>query len=175
MTASTPQSRKQKGRQHQQQIAEDIRTDIFDGELTIHDVWSTSMGAGGVDIKLSEKARSVFPFAVECKRKEQINVHSDFIQTKNNARKEELFALLVTRRNRESALAVLEWSVFKSLLKRLYTLEKENAAPGEFRLTLDTAKINKKDAQIEEYISVLSDEGSEVDTHYQKDKKRREK
>lgn len=125
MVASTPQSRKQKGRKFQQDIRDDI-IDIYP-ELTEHDVRSTSMGAQGTDILLSKEARDMLPFAIECKRKESINVHGDFIQAKEHAKKEKLLPLLVSKRNRESALVHLEWDVFKSILIRLNKVESLNS------------------------------------------------
>lgn len=171
MVAGNTQSRKQKGRKHQQEIAADIRNEITNGDLSIHDVWSTSMGASGIDVKLSARARAAFPFAVECKRQEQINVHNAFIQAQDNAKKEGLSPLLVSRRNHEPAIAVIEWSVFKSLLKRLYTLEFGIAAPTSNGLSYLTEEYEGNGAQIEEYIRVLREVSSEVDTYYQKEEK----
>ena len=36
-------------------------------KLDVSDVISTSMGAGGEDVRLSKAARDVFPYSVECK------------------------------------------------------------------------------------------------------------
>lgn len=63
-TMSKPQSRKAKGRALQQH-ARDRITAIFG--LEEGDVESRSMGAGGVDIMLSPKARLVCPLSIECK------------------------------------------------------------------------------------------------------------
>lgn len=60
-----PQSRKAKGRNHQKAVAAMI-TQVFD--LEEGDVKWTSMGAPGIDIQLSPKARKVCPLAVECKK-----------------------------------------------------------------------------------------------------------
>ena len=171
MVAGSTQSRKQKGRQHQQQICADIRNDITDGTLTVNDVWSTSMGASGMDIKLSERARNIFPFAVECKRVEKIAVPAAFIQAKDNAKKEGLIPLLIYRRNRESAVAVVEWAVFKALLKRLYTLEFGIPAPTSNGLSYLTDEYTGNGAIYDEYIRVLSEVGGVVDTYYQKGEK----
>ena len=61
---SKPASRKQKGR-HLQQHVRDRILEVF--KLEEGDVESRSMGAGGVDIMLSPKARSVCPLSIECK------------------------------------------------------------------------------------------------------------
>lgn len=142
MVASTPQSRKQKGRKFQQDIRDDI-IDIYP-ELTEHDVRSTSMGAQGTDILLSKEARDMLPFAIECKRKEAMNVHGDFIQAKEHAKKEKLLPLLVSKRNHESALVHLEWDVFKVILTRLNTVESELASlKGTKIQTLSTILLKK--------------------------------
>ena len=73
MTANTPQSRKQKGRLFQQQIAKAI-LDFFP-ELTENDVKSTSMGKSGSDLELSEKALRMLNIEPECKFQEKLNVH----------------------------------------------------------------------------------------------------
>ena len=74
MTANTPQSRKQKGRLFQQQIAKAI-LDFFP-ELTENDVKSTSMGKPGSDLELSEKALRMLNIEPECKFQEKLNVHN---------------------------------------------------------------------------------------------------
>jgi hypothetical protein len=61
---SKPQSRKAKGRKLQQHIRDRI-TQVFG--LDEGDVESRSMGAGGVDVMLSPRARKVCPLSVESK------------------------------------------------------------------------------------------------------------
>ena len=79
MTANTPQSRKAKGRHLQQKIRDDI---INTFKLTENDVRSTSMGAKGCDILLSENARINFPYAIECKSQE--NFQFQMVGTNGN-------------------------------------------------------------------------------------------
>lgn len=57
-------SAKAKGRKLQQYVSKKI-TEIF--SLEEGDVESRPMGSGGVDIMASPKARSAFPFSIECK------------------------------------------------------------------------------------------------------------
>lgn len=142
MVASTPQSRKQKGRKFQQDIRDDIQN--ISPRLTLNDVRSTSMGAQGVDIQLSGVGIEEIPFAIECKRKEAMNVHGDYIQAKEHAKKEKLLPLLVSKRNHESALVHLEWDVFKIILTRLNKVESELAAlKGTKIQTLATTLLKK--------------------------------
>jgi len=66
------QSCKSKGRRLQQAVRDLILENFKD--LEEDDVRSTSMGAGGEDVLLSPKARKYFPFSIECKNQEKINV-----------------------------------------------------------------------------------------------------
>jgi len=66
-----PQSRKAKGRRLQKEVVSKIQN-VFN--LSDNDVRSTSMGVSGVDIQLSDAALKVFPFAVECKAQESLNI-----------------------------------------------------------------------------------------------------
>ena len=59
---------------------------------------SRSMGAGGEDIMLSPKARGVFPYSVECKNQESINVWKSYEQAENNSGDYE--PVLVMKKNR---------------------------------------------------------------------------
>ncbi len=107
MTATTPASRKAKGRKFQQAIRDDLvdRLGIAPG-----DVLSTPMGQTGCDIYLSPKARERFPFGVECKHQETLSIPVWWRQCRSNAEAEGLAPLLVFRRSREEPLAVLRWS-----------------------------------------------------------------
>ena len=114
MVATTPASRKAKGRRLQQAVRQDLvdRLGIDPG-----DVQSTGMGQSGCDLYLSPAARAQFPFGVECKAQERIALPEWWRQCTRNAAAEGLAPLLVFRRNREDALAVLRWSDLLSLLR----------------------------------------------------------
>lgn len=77
-----PQSAKNKGRKFQQEVRDAI-LDLFPG-LHPDDVRSTSMGASGEDILLSSAARSAFPYSVECKWTERLNIYKAIEQAKEN-------------------------------------------------------------------------------------------
>ncbi len=109
MTANTPASAKKKGRLFQQEVAAAIR-DHFN--LPIMDVCSRPMGSNGIDIMLSDRARSVFPFGVECKRSERRDLQAWWRQTKVNAAAEGLYPLLVVRKNRQEPLVILDHHLF---------------------------------------------------------------
>ena len=82
MVATTTSSRKAKGRKLQQEVAKLIQEAFNLSEL---DVRSTSMGAGGVDIQLSSAAIEVFPYAVECKCVEKVNLWEAWEQANAHA------------------------------------------------------------------------------------------
>jgi hypothetical protein len=69
VVATTPASRKAKGRRLQQAVRQDLvdRLGIDPG-----DILSTAMGQSGCDLYLSPAARAQFPFGVECKAQERI-------------------------------------------------------------------------------------------------------
>ena len=169
MVATSVSARKSKGKNFQNDIRDDILALYPD--LTENDVYSTSMGAQGIDIMLSEEARKVFPFAVECKRSEGVNVHGAMDQCIPNAKKEGLHPIVISKKNRKDALVTLEWSVFKEMLARLYmadlteSIRKSEGLPSPISLPLENEGISI------EYIEALR-EGADRDGHrYQKDKK----
>lgn len=112
--ANTPSSRKSKGRRFQQLIRDAI-LDKFP-ELTDRDVESTGMGQSGVDIKLSQLAVNLFPWAIEAKNQERISLWSWWKQAEENA-DDETKPLLVVKRNRQEPLAILRFKDFMNLIK----------------------------------------------------------
>ena len=64
------------------------------------------MGAGGEDIMLSAKARNMFPYSVECKNQETLNVWKAFVYQ----------PLLIIKKNRKEPLAVVEANHFIELI-----------------------------------------------------------
>lgn len=107
-----PQSAKAKGRRLQQKVAYDIQT-TFD--LSEDDVRSTSMGANGEDVLLSATARERFPFSLECKNTERINIWESWSQTKSNAKTHT--PALVIHKNNSETLCVLRWETFLDLVR----------------------------------------------------------
>ena len=109
MVAGSTASAKAKSRLHQQAIAADIQT-AFD--LPEEDVVSVPMGSPGLDILLSNRARHMFPYGVEAKRVEKLSIPSWWRQCTVNATAKDLTPLLVYRRSREDAMAVMRWADF---------------------------------------------------------------
>jgi hypothetical protein len=106
-------SAKAKGRRLQQEVREAI-LGVFP-ELHPDDVKAAVMGESGLDIHLSPAAQARFPFAVECKNVERLNVWAAIEQAEKN-RKGALRPLVVFRRNRSRTYAVIELTELLSLL-----------------------------------------------------------
>lgn len=113
MTASTPRSRKQKGRAFQQRIRQDLIDSLG---INPGDILSTAMGQAGCDLYLSPAARARFPFGVECKAQESVALWQAWKQCVCNATEEELAPLLLIKRSREEPIAVLRWRDLLALL-----------------------------------------------------------
>jgi len=76
---------------------------------------SREMGQSGVDVVLSKKAKFKFPFAVECKNQELINLPSFFEQAKTNGNKELMPLLIVKNKKLKEPLLIMEWDTFEYL------------------------------------------------------------
>ena len=125
MVATTPKSRKQKGKAFQNRVRQDLvdRLGIDPG-----DILSTAMGQSGCDLYLSPAARARFPFGVECKAQERIALPEWWEQCTRNAAAEGLTPLLVLKQSRREALAVLRWTDLLALLRHDHRWE--NLAEG---------------------------------------------
>jgi hypothetical protein len=78
-----PSSAKQKGRLHQQAVRDALLKTR--PELHPDDIRSTSMGAPGEDIQMSAAARKIFPYSIECKKVEKLNIWDAISQARENA------------------------------------------------------------------------------------------
>ncbi len=107
-------SAKNKGRTLQKYIVSQILSAF--PSLTTRDVQSTSMGASGVDVKLSEAAIKLFPFAIEAKNQEKVSVWASFAQAESNTTPDTK-PLLVIKRNRQDPLVVLKFTDFMDIMK----------------------------------------------------------
>ena len=100
------QSCKSKGRRLQQWIR-----NLLVERLNIHpeDIESRSMGAGGEDLIMSRAARKSFPYSVECKNQEKINIWSAYEQASQNSG--DYVPIVVIKRNRSKPLVVIDLSL----------------------------------------------------------------
>ena len=104
------QSGKAKGRRLQQWVR-----DLLVESLDIHpeDIESRSMGAGGEDLIMSRAARQSFPYSIECKNQEKINVWSAYDQATENSGN--YTPIVVIKRNRSKPLVVIDAESFIDL------------------------------------------------------------
>lgn len=114
-----PQSAKAKGRNLQKLVRDELLARA--PSLTENDIRSTSMGASGVDLLLSEAALRVFPFAIECKAQQSLNIWSALAQAEEN--KGQHTPLLCFKRNRTETYVALKLEDFLNLLYPPLNLE----------------------------------------------------
>ena len=102
-----PQSAKAKGRLFQQWVR-----DILIEERNIHpeDIESRSMGAGGEDLIMARDARQKFPFSIECKNQEKLNVYEAYAQACANSGDHE--PILFMKKNHKKPLVVVDAEYF---------------------------------------------------------------
>ena len=107
-----PRSAKNKGKRLQNKIR-DLILEKFD-ILEPDDVRSITMGDSGEDILLSPAARRLFPFSVECKNQEKLNIWGALEQAEDNSGNHT--PLVIFKRNRSKTYAVLEFDKLLELL-----------------------------------------------------------
>lgn len=105
-----PQSAKAKGRRLQQWFR-----DLLINKLDIHpdDVESRSMGAGGEDLIMAREARKKFPYSIECKNQEKINIWKSYFQAQENSKDYE--PVVVIKRNNHKPLLLVDAEHFIDL------------------------------------------------------------
>ena len=109
-----PSSAKAKGRNLQNWIRK-----LLIEELDIHeeDIKTAVMGESGEDIIMARAAREKFPYSIECKNQEKINVYQSYAQACANSGDYE--PLLVMKKNHKKPLVVLDAETFIKLIKKL--------------------------------------------------------
>ena len=107
-------SAKAKGRRLQQKIRNDLRELGKDYGLTAGDVESRSMGCFGVDVILSPAGLKVFPFDIEAKNQESINLCTTFWKHYRKYEKTKYLKMLVHCKNHSEPTVTIRW---KDLLK----------------------------------------------------------
>lgn len=122
-----PSSAKQKGRKHQQHCRD--RIVYYFPELVAGDhkqggdVLSTSMGAGGEDIRMSPAARACLPISIECKSLAAAAIYNPYHQAEENAGDFE--PVVFIRANREpKTLAVIDMEALLQLYKEVHDVKK---------------------------------------------------
>tara|TARA_R110002012_G_scaffold162889_1_gene325206 strand:- start:143 stop:496 length:354 start_codon:yes stop_codon:yes gene_type:complete len=107
-------SAKAKGRRLQQWVRS-----LLIEKLGIHeeDIESRSMGAGGEDLIMARAAREKFPFSVEAKNQEKLNVWSAYEQACANAG--DHTPLLVIKKNNHKPLVVIDAEKFVNIMENV--------------------------------------------------------
>ena len=106
-------SAKQKGRLLQQ-VTRDLILQSFP-MLTERDVKSTSMGAQGEDVQLSEAGLKRFFYNVECKNLAKIAVYKFYEQATTHGDAE---PLVVIKQNRSKPLVIVDLEHFVNLVRK---------------------------------------------------------
>ena len=105
-------TRKAKGRRLQQQF----RTLLIEKlDIDPEDVESRSMGSAGEDLIMSKAARNKFPFSIEAKNQESLNVWAAWDQAKKNSGIYE--PILVIKKNGVPPKVVVDADTFLDLVK----------------------------------------------------------
>ena len=104
------QSAKSKGRRLQQWFR-----DLLIEKLDIHpeDIESRSMGAGGEDLIMARAAREKFPYSIECKNQESVNLWKSYEQAQENSKDYE--PVVILKRNNTKPLVLVDAEYFVKL------------------------------------------------------------
>ena len=107
-------SAKAKGRKLQQWMR-----NLLIEKLEVHpeDIESRSMGAGGEDLIMARAAREKFPYSIECKNVEKLNVWEAYKQASENSKDYE--PIVVMKKNNHKTLVVLDAEKFVKLCQEL--------------------------------------------------------
>ena len=107
-------SAKQKGRKLQQWMR-----DLLIQKLDVHpeDIESRSMGSQGEDLIMARAAREKFPYSIECKNQETLNVWKSYEQAESNSGNYE--PVVFIKRNNQKPLVVVDAEYFVRLHERV--------------------------------------------------------
>ena len=100
-------SAKAKGRRFQQWVRDQLIE-----QLDVHpeDIESRSMGAGGEDLIMARAAREKFPYSIECKNQESLNIWKAYEQSTENSGDYEPVCFI--KRNNQKPLVVVDAEYF---------------------------------------------------------------
>lgn len=73
---------------------------------------SREMGQAGVDIVLRDKAAERFPFSIECKSSEQLNLVETVEQAKRNNLPEREWLIVHKRKAIPNPIVIMDWDTF---------------------------------------------------------------
>jgi hypothetical protein len=103
-------SAKQKGRKFQQWVRDQLIE-----QLDVHpeDIESRSMGSQGEDLIMARAAREKFPYSIECKNQESLNIWKAYEQATENSGNYE--PIVFIKRNNQKPLVVVDAEYFVRL------------------------------------------------------------
>ena len=105
-----PSSAKAKGRKLQQWVVTKLVEILgFDEE----DLESRPMGSSGEDVIMGVQSRKKFPYSIECKNQEAVNVWKAYEQSQENCKDYE--PLVIIKRNKSKPLALVDAEYFIKL------------------------------------------------------------
>jgi len=84
-------------------------------DIDPEDIESRSMGSGGEDLIMSKAARNKFPYSVECKNQESLNIWKAWDQANGNKGLYE--PMVVIKKNGVRPLVVLDAENFLEMIK----------------------------------------------------------
>jgi hypothetical protein len=88
-------------------------------ELDNKDIRSVPMGVPGEDLWMSTKAEEIYPYSVECKNVEKLNIWAAISQAREEARKNGKTPLVAFSRNHEETYVCLPIGALLDLHSRL--------------------------------------------------------
>lgn len=109
-------SAKAKGRRLQNFVVERL-LEHFSKQLEEGDIMPAIMGESGEDIKRSPLAKKVFPYSIECKNQEKLNIWSALKQSQENCPDDDA-PMMVFTRNRSDIYVALKFEDFLKLIKK---------------------------------------------------------
>jgi hypothetical protein len=131
------QSAKAKGRRLQQQVVSDLLINFE--HLSDEDIRSTSMGASGEDIQMSNAARQCIPYSFEAKNQERVNIWQSIQQARSNT-PNGTQPVVVFKKNNEQPHVVITWNTFLTLISNKSS-EKQEQINRLHRISQDITKI----------------------------------
>lgn len=124
--ASTPASRKAKGRNFQYFIARRLAKVFgieFDQQDDLCPIHSREMGQSGADVFIREREmHNKFPFDIECKNQEKISLYAYIRQAEANTTEGRNW-LIFHKKNHSKPIAVLDAEVFFQLIEENLSLK----------------------------------------------------
>ncbi len=107
-------SAKAKGRNLQKWVVEQLVEHLG---ANPEDIESRPMGSSGEDVIMGVQTRELFPYSVECKNQEKVNVWAAYEQSSENSKDYE--PIVVMKKNNHKTLVVLDAEKFVKLCQEL--------------------------------------------------------